>query len=476
MRQSRSLLAVVAAVVLSLALGIPVAADLYLVPGDSAQVAYTNGDGVNVRTEPGYTGGIISTLWDGVEVTITDGPLTADDGSSWYYISADTYDGLIEGWVIADYVSGDPNYDAASVSSAQLAVASDAGGTATVVNTDGYGLRLRDGTSLEAGILTVMPEGAAVTVLDRGFVGDAGVEWAQIEYDGTTGYAAVDYLSIGGGGATTEAVPATEAAPADASSLTVGDHAAVVGTNGGGLNVRSEGYYGAAVLTVVPESGVVTIVDGPAWDGEGNAWYQVDYSSTVGWVHGGYLSWTDAAPTSTPALGSVQQPVEEAPAEQAPPVETQTPVEQAPAEEPPATVEAPAAPEVPVAPVTGVGDSIVAEALNYVGIPYVWGGTTPSGFDCSGFTYYVVNKVTGMGLSRDMGVQVVTGTYVSGDNLAPGDLVFFQNTYKWGLSHVGIYIGGGQFVHAGSERTGVTISGLSDSYWGQRYYTARRIV
>jgi cell wall-associated NlpC family hydrolase len=471
------MLAVVAAAVLSLALGIPVAADLYLVPGDSAQVAYTNGDGVNVRIAPDYTGGIVSTLWDGVEVTITDGPVTADDGSSWYHISADTYDGLIDGWVIADYVSGDPNYEAASVDSSELAVASTSGGTATVVNTDGYGLRLRDGTSLEAGILTVMPEGAAVTVIDRGYVGDAGVEWAQIDYDGTTGYAAVDYLSIGDGVAT-ESAPAVESTSSDSSGLTVGDHAAVVGTSGGGLNVRSEGYYGASVLTVIPESEVVTIVDGPAWDGEGNAWYQVDYASTVGWVHGGYLSWTDAAPSATPALGAVQQPVEQAPVAEAPPAQTpaeDAPADTPPAEDPPATVEEPAEPAEPVAPVTGVGDSIVAEALNYVGIPYVWGGTTPSGFDCSGFTYYVVNKVTGMGLSRDMGVQVVTGTYVSMDNLAPGDLVFFQNTYKWGLSHVGIYIGGGQFVHAGSERTGVTISGLSDSYWGQRYYTARRV-
>jgi cell wall-associated NlpC family hydrolase len=74
-----------------------------------------------------------------------------------------------------------------------------------------------------------------------------------------------------------------------------------------------------------------------------------------------------------------------------------------------------------------------------------------------------------------MAEQVVSGSYVSEDSLAPGDIVFFENTYKWGLSHVGIYIGGGQFVHAGSERTGVTISDIGDSYWGPRYYTARRI-
>ncbi|MCL6636055.1 MAG: C40 family peptidase, partial [Peptococcaceae bacterium] len=65
--------------------------------------------------------------------------------------------------------------------------------------------------------------------------------------------------------------------------------------------------------------------------------------------------------------------------------------------------------------------------------------------------------------------------YVDPKNLQPGDLVFFQNTYQWGLSHAGIYIGNGKFIHAENESTGVTISDMWDGYWGPRFYTARRV-
>jgi hypothetical protein len=130
----------------------------------------------------------------------------------------------------------------------------------------------------------------------------------------------------------------------------------------------------------------------------------------------------------------------------------------------------------PAPDITPIGQQIASTALQYVGRPYVWGGTTPSGFDCSGFVYYVVNKVLGNGsFPRSMGDQVVQGTPVDPNDLQPGDLVFQQNTYQWGLSHAGIYIGNGQFVNAENESTGVAIADLWDNYWGPRFYTARRI-
>ena len=126
-----------------------------------------------------------------------------------------------------------------------------------------------------------------------------------------------------------------------------------------------------------------------------------------------------------------------------------------------------------IPPVTG--NPIAATAMNYLGAPYVWGGTTVAGFDCSGFVYAVVNEVTGGGFPRSMESQVGSGRAVAPQNLQPGDLVFFQNTYKAGLSHAGIYVGNGQFANAANAGTGVTLSPLWDSYWGSRFLAARRI-
>src|SRR5207244_7967951 len=87
-----------------------------------------------------------------------------------------------------------------------------------------------------------------------------------------------------------------------------------------------------------------------------------------------------------------------------------------------------------------LGASIVTIAMRYIGARYRFGGMSPSGFDCSGFVCYVVNKA-GRGISRDMYSQIGSGARVSSNDLQPGDLLFFSNTYKRGLSHAGIYIG-----------------------------------
>lgn len=112
---------------------------------------------------------------------------------------------------------------------------------------------------------------------------------------------------------------------------------------------------------------------------------------------------------------------------------------------------------------------VVAIALQYLGIPYVWGGSSPAtGFDCSGFTMYVYAQV-GVSLPHHAASQYQLGVAVPRDQLAPGDLVFFS-----GLGHMGLYIGGGQFVHAPHTGDVVKISSLSER-WGN-YVGARRIL
>ena len=116
---------------------------------------------------------------------------------------------------------------------------------------------------------------------------------------------------------------------------------------------------------------------------------------------------------------------------------------------------------------------LIQTSFQYVGVPYWFGGTTPRGFDCSGFTRYVFSTI-GVDLPRIADSQYAVGRPVSVDRLQPGDLVFFE-TYEAGPSHVGIYIGNSQFISATSSR-GVMVADLFGTYWGERYLGARRVV
>lgn len=219
-------------------------------------------------------------------------------------------------------------------------------------------------------------------------------------------------------------------------------------------------------------------------------WYQVQYGDTTGYVQAALTSNTNSAEDGSTDIETLNEATareeEEKKAEEARQAEEARKAEEArrAAEAEAARSAAQSAPSYSYSEPSsdsysepsydGVASSdIVSVAKQYLGVPYVWGGTSPSGFDCSGFVQYVFRKC-GYSVTRTADTQYYDGTPVSYSNLQAGDLVFFTGTYATaGISHIGIYIGGGQFIHAASG--GVKISSLSESYYSSRYYSACRV-
>ena len=134
---------------------------------------------------------------------------------------------------------------------------------------------------------------------------------------------------------------------------------------------------------------------------------------------------------------------------------------------------APAPTTDPVTPPPASVPGVVATALGYRGVPYRDGGSDPSGFDCSGFMQYVFRQI-GAILPREVRDQFRTGVEIDRSEVEAGDLVFFETVTR-GASHVGLAIGGGEFVHAPSSRGVVRVERLTSTYWARRYVGARRI-
>jgi cell wall-associated NlpC family hydrolase len=385
-------------------------------PGTGGTVTVTGTGGVNLNCRTAPNGSIIGSVAEGTVLTVRG----ATEGG-WVPVVCNG----ANAWVSGLYVTAGGSAPAPNPTPTPDTGTTDpTTGTATVVNTQGDSLRCR-----------VAPNGATITMLAPGSTvtlrAETSGEWQGVICAGQNGFAHSDYLSIGGGSGSTPApTPTPDPAPAP-SGFGNGDHARVTDS----LNLRYEPSSGSGVATVAPAGTVVLITGGAA----GNGYLPVNWDGLSGYMHGDYLVKTDEALSKR---GGSANPTEPAPGGGGG---------------------------------SATGNAIVDYAMGYLGYPYVWATSGPYSFDCSGFTYWVVKNVTGMNIGTGTWSQASVGTPVGRNALQPGDLVFHQNTYTAGLSHVGIYIGNNQMINALNENAGVVISDITSDYWESRWYGARRL-
>lgn len=198
--------------------------------------------------------------------------------------------------------------------------------------------------------------------------------------------------------------------------------------------------------------------------GETDGWYQIKLKGEVGYVSAKYILDTKVTETTSRSGSTIRNAEEQEKTEEVEETNTET-------------EETDETDTNTVSSSTGIsGAEVVEYAKQYLGYKYVAGGSSPSiGFDCSGFTIYVY-KHFGISLNRSSRDQIKNGVAVSKNNLQPGDILIFNGSSNTSIGHVGIYVGGNDFIHAANSREGVIITSLSSSYYQKRYVGARRVI
>lgn len=390
--------------------------------GGTLMVATTEGTLLTVRIGPGQDYPAMGAFNPGTLVEIVAGPESDDEGDLWYLVNG----GGIEGWCAAVWLA-EPVAGAGPTTRA----GNTAGNSRSVDQTGDLNLRATPG--LFGTILAVIPAGAVVTLRGDEAYAD-GLTWNLVIYNGIVGWVASNFLQ-GSGGAT-----AAEDGSAGWAKLEVGSNAQVVGTDGYDLRMRDGIGPNAPIFRTVPANAVVTVVNGPLADETGAAWYGISYDGLYGWAAGQYLSPTIASASFRP------QTDEEITSYSRGPV-VSNPVR---------------------------GQAIANAALQHLGTPYVWGGAIPSGWDCSGMIQWLYLNVAGVTLPRVSQAQWYAGTPLRKSELEAGDIVFFFDTDGPGITHNGIALGDGRFVHSRDASSGTVISWLSDPLWVAHYAGARR--
>ena len=237
--------------------------------------------------------------------------------------------------------------------------------------------------------------------------------WSKITVNGIEGYVSHAYLT------------STKPSTSNGSTSTPSTTTTMYVTSSSGLNVRKGPSTSYSKVTTLSKGTAVTV------HSTSNGWSKISVNGIEGYVSSQYLSSTkpSSSETTTPSTGSSV-------------------------------------------------DAVLNFANKLLGKPYVWGAEGPSSFDCSGFTYYVYKNAAGITLPRVSADQSKYGTTVSKSNLRAGDLVFFDTSgaNNGAVSHVGIYIGGGQMIHCSSSKGQVIKTSMETNYWVNAFVRAKRVL
>lgn len=285
------------------------------------------------------------------------------------------------------------------------------GGTYVVNATS---LRVRTGPATYHSVIGGVLNGTTLNV-----IGSEG-SWFKVNYQGKTGYVSSEFMKFVKGGTTTPEQPKQ---PEQPNQGAIGDYY----INASALNVRSGEGTNYRIIGALPQGQKVQVIS------ENSGWSKINYNGQTGYIGTRYLS-------KTPVGGAVDNK----------PNNNQNNNQNN---------------NNNTGNNSGNSSSILAYAKGMQGVPYVWGGTSANGVDCSGYIYHVFKKF-GHNISRQS-VAGYWGSLPQTSNPQPGDLIYFQNTYKSGPSHMGIYLGGESFIQAGDK--GVAIASLSNSYWSKHF-------
>ena len=275
-------------------------------------------------------------------------------------------------------------------------------------------LNVRSGASTSNSIIGTLYKNSKVEILSTSN------GWHKIKFNGGTAFVSSEFISDSTGTVT----PPEETPP----SHTVEGKVAII--NADALNVRSGAGTSYSIVTTVRYGSKLPIISYT------NGWYNVKVGNTTGYISGDYVTISDENQSSNPIVK-----------------------------------------ETPLIQSNYTGADIVAKAEEYLGVPYLWGGFTPVGFDCSGLVQYVYKQL-GISLERTTYYQVHQGVIVDRNDLKPGDLIFFttNDDDPNDISHIGIYKGNDLFIQAPKPGDYVRISNLNSAYYSNRYYVAKRII